>query len=59
SGKKLYKWDGSHVMSYANGSKLFRWRGPDLMHYSNARKVLRIQGVVPVALVIALVTGQV
>jgi len=29
------------------------------MHYGNARKVLRVQGVIPVALVIALVTGQV
>jgi len=47
------------VINYANGSRLFRWRGPDLMRYSDARKVLRIQGVLPVALVIALVTGQV
>ncbi len=29
------------------------------MRYDNARKALKVQGVIPVALVIALVTGQV
>ena len=59
TGMKLYSWDGTHVISYANGRKLFRWKGQKVMRYDNARKALKVQGVIPVALVIALVTGQV
>jgi len=59
NGRKLHKWDGKHVMSYGNGRKLFRWEGRDVKAYGNGRKVLRVEGVIPVALVIALVTGQI
>ena len=59
NGRKLHKWDGKHVMSYGNGRKLFKWEGQDVKAYGNGRKLLRVEGVIPVALVIALVTGQI
>ena len=59
SGRKLCRWDGINLQSYSNGRKLFRWKGQKGMRYDNARKALKVQGVIPVALVIALVTGQV
>ena len=46
-------------MSYGNGRKLFKWEGQDVKAYGNGRKLLRTEGVIPVALVIALVTGQI
>ena len=46
-------------MSYGNGRKLFKWEGQDVRSYGNGRKVLRVEGVIPVALVIALVSGQI
>ena len=59
SGRKLCPWDGINHQSYSGGRKLFRWKGQKVMRYDNARKALKVQGVSPVGLVIALVTGQV
>jgi len=59
NGKKLYKWDGKHMMTYGNGKKLFTWEGQYVKIYGNGKKLLKTEGVIPVPFVIALVTGQI
>ena len=59
NGKKLYKWDGKHMMTYGNGRKLFTWEGQYVKAYGNGKKLLKTEGVIPIPLVIALVTGQI
>ena len=45
NGKKLYKWDGRHLMAYSSGKRLFRWDGQHILLYSNGKRLYRWDGV--------------
>jgi|GEM_PF-3815393 len=53
--KRLYKWDGKHIISLKN-KRLYKIHNSHIMDMSNNR-LYKINGQIPTAILIALVTG--
>ena len=42
--KRLYKWDGTHLIDYRNNRRLYRWDGTKIINYSNNKRFFRWNG---------------
>ena len=56
SGKRLYKWDGTYIRTIS-GKQLYKWDGTYIRTISG-KQLLKTKGIINIAILIALITGN-